>query len=532
MLNLATLLFGVAQQFVSHHTFGTEFGGNQITIGDQSFEIVETSGLNNNCFFAALAHAGIQFERPDLVNLLLSAPIADSVLYQQWIVNDQIEADFQGTVQDYILNHIGAPESEHGFHMFGFGLHDAGILDIIADSLDVEIQIIYYPENGDAPIIRTTLGGANPARRKITLMLRGRHFQYLRPVSFGIMQDNPPLIERQNSADPGRNTLMSYGNKEGHEIFKDAREKIIAVALESERSFDDIIKLFASTRQKIAVDTESKAAPQFGEFRTENRVSGSLVMLYPIMRHRFGDILARYNLDSKNWTSLDENLQYRIREIDCYQPNIDSFEAGSFPIYITAFTIMASSGGGRIMKRSDFNADGNIVFEGRHLRFLNAVNEGTSACRILYLETRVRPNARSPWLFGRSLISGVVGPNPNFHAESAMFLVHPGSEAIAQFYLPRLKEQFNLIKSGKNTFTELQAREAIGRLIYLSSVAMLTRRGWSAITEWIAEYSYRLLNVQGRPVGRAFAYWDQIAQSCLTEEEFLAIYLGSFPPIR
>ncbi|MES2504263.1 MAG: hypothetical protein V4534_05220 [Myxococcota bacterium] len=570
--DVATLVIDTIRQLMSYHTFGTEFGVNQIaigdqsddsffaalaqariqslgtefgvnqvTVGDQSYQIVPTSGVDNNCFFAALAHAEIEFERPDLVQLLESA--INNPMYHQWVVNDMVEADFQGSVEEYISTHIGGPDGEHGFHMFGFGLHDAGILDIIAQSLDLEIQIIYYPENGDAPIIRTTLGGANPAPRKITLMLRGRHFQYLRPLSSGITQDNPTFMERQSSPNPGRKVLSSFGNEKGHKTFKAVREKVIEFALESERSFDDVMSSFAKARQQVAVLTESTDATQFGEPKNATTQSYSPVMRYPIMRHRFGDLLARLNRSPKGvWITINGNLVYRIREIDVSKPaqqnqfSMDLFETGSQELFLSAFGVFLEKDGAIIMKPSDADADGNMAFTHRHLRYQDAFKQSsegkTNAYRVLYLETRIRRNKNSPWLFGRSLISGMDGSTPNFYAESPMFLVHPEGSVIAQFYLPRLRKQFDVIKSKKDTFTELEAREAIGRFMYQSSVSMLTRRGWSAVTEWFAEYFYRLCKVQGRPVGREFAYWDQIAQSCLTEEEFLAIYLGSFPPIH
>jgi hypothetical protein len=114
---------------------------------------IPVSGEQNNCFFNALNEAGVEIDRPSAVQHLLRA--LSRTNHRQWIANEVEAAMLTGEytpaqpnladddlLRDYILNHLGAPESDDGFNMVGFSPDRPGVIDVIADVLGIRLRII------------------------------------------------------------------------------------------------------------------------------------------------------------------------------------------------------------------------------------------------------------------------------------------------------------------------------------------------------------------------------------------------------
>ena len=170
---------------------------------DDFNQVVVCSGRDNNCFFHALQAAGIAITRAAVIDNLrevlrgdpdfftehygeaMNQEIRDAVAAGEYVL-PRVPPTTQAAVwDDYLLNHLGAfAHNGQGFNMIAFTTHTLGLIDVIADIQNIEIQIVMQTEQGLRITRRTMPLRIVPGERQpltVTLLYNptNQHFDLL-----------------------------------------------------------------------------------------------------------------------------------------------------------------------------------------------------------------------------------------------------------------------------------------------------------------------------------------------------------------
>ena len=537
------------------------------------------SGRDNNCFFESLQHAGIDINRASAIQRVL-ATLSNSATHRQILAHDLVEAltvgefripiertedaqtanpdlfalrnrffAYQGVaneqnrlalldeasnlsvLQHYLLNHVGARNDVFGFTPVAFNSERPGLVDIIADLFGFRLRIVQIHETGE---IRTVL-----RERLLThgplIILRHQsegvgHFTYLSETGSTASE-----IPRVNWAQTGGDQ-----NAEGNELFKKTTPRIVAKLMETmqqQQEFSNILRQLGRERSEIAGKGNNSAKEDFGVLRSTADASYQLITSlkrYPLMEHRVAELL-RSTSSGDCWYEKG-NVRYRFRlfKLEDWgiwsskyteekQVNVDdclSIVSNLFGSYLrnSLCVNFANTAEGELQVSNPGLLEGLVKAatelhrrEKSKLAFIKLGVSGTpytTPYRLAYFETEIHLNGR--WNPYRCFFTVLDGEQR--YEDSPMLLIHPPSrnQSVLEGFLTGLWES---ALSGHQL-------ESIGRFIYYYFITMPYLRGSAAIGEWMLEALLshaRLL----QPRLTDFAQVDQLAQSSLTEEEFL-----------